>query len=42
MANNGDGDKDENRVRNIVLGVLGGAIGIIVFKLLFKWINGEI
>ncbi len=42
MANDGDGDKNENRVRNIVLGVLGGAIGIIIIKLAIKWINGEI
>lgn len=42
MADNDDGDKNENRVRNVVLGVLGGAIGIIIIKLLYKWINGEI
>ena len=38
-----DGGKDNpNRVRNMVLGVLGGAIGIIVIKLAIKWMNGEI
>lgn len=37
-----DGKDDGNRTRNIVLGVLGGAVGIIVIKLLIRWINGEI
>jgi hypothetical protein len=37
-----DGKDNPNRTRNMVLGVLGGAIGIIAIKLLFKWVNGEI
>ena len=37
-----DGKDNGNRTRNMVLGVLGGAIGIIVIKLAIKWINGEI
>ena len=40
MDNNGDGK--ENRTRNMILGVLGGALGIIAIKLLIKWVNGEI
>lgn len=28
--------------RNVVIGVLAGAVGIIAIKLLIKWINGEI
>lgn len=39
----GDNGKDDgNRIRNTVLAVLGGAVGIIVIKLLIRWINGEI
>lgn len=39
----GDNGKDDgNRTRNMVLAVLGGAVGIIVIKLLIRWINGEI
>ena len=37
-----NGKDNPNRVRNMVLGVLGGAIGIIAIKLAFKWINSEI
>ena len=36
------GNGKEHRTRNIILGVLGGAFGIIAIKLLFKWINGEL
>ncbi len=39
------GNDDENKgggMRNVILGVLAGAGAIIAFKLLIKWINGEI
>lgn len=39
------GDNDDRNgggFRNIILGVLAGAAGIIAIKLLIKWVNGEI
>jgi hypothetical protein len=38
-----DNDNDKGGgFRNVVIGVLAGAVGIIAIKLLIKWINGEI
>lgn len=37
-----DGNGKENRTRNIILGVLGGALLVIAVKLLFRWFSGEI
>ncbi|MDX1484001.1 MAG: hypothetical protein R3229_05925 [Alphaproteobacteria bacterium] len=42
MDGENDGGDDGNGWKNIVLGVLAGALGIIVIKLAIKWINGEI
>jgi len=39
------GDRDDQNgggFRNVVIGVLAGAVGIIAIKLLIKWVNGEI
>jgi hypothetical protein len=38
-------DNDDQKgggFKNIVIGVLAGAAGIIAIKLLIKWVNGEI
>jgi hypothetical protein len=38
-------DNDDQKgggFKNIIIGVLAGAAGIIVIKLLIKWVNGEI
>ncbi|MDH3242331.1 MAG: hypothetical protein OEO83_16885 [Alphaproteobacteria bacterium] len=39
------GDNDDQGgggIRNVIIGVLAGAAGIIAIKLLIKWVNGEI
>lgn len=41
-GDNQDNGNGNNGMRNVILGVLGGAVGIIVIKLLVKWVNGEI